>query len=99
MLAIWNGLSVAPLTIKNDRASGVVTPHGGRRVYLGTWLDVTVCTIETLQPAHEVKGSAMGYGGICGADQHDHVLRGALEAPSHDARRPREKTAAGQAEL
>jgi len=59
VLAIWNGLSVAPLTIKNDRASGVVTPHGGRRVYLGTWLDVTVCTIETLQPAHEVKGSAI----------------------------------------
>jgi N-methylhydantoinase A len=49
----------SPRTIKNHSAGGVVIPHGGRRAYLGTWLDVPVYTIETLQPAHEVKGSAI----------------------------------------
>jgi N-methylhydantoinase A/oxoprolinase/acetone carboxylase beta subunit len=37
----------------------VVIPHGGRRVYLGTWLDVPVYTIDTLQPAQEMKGPAI----------------------------------------
>jgi N-methylhydantoinase A/oxoprolinase/acetone carboxylase beta subunit len=46
----------SPLTIKNYRASGVVTSHRGRRVYLGTWWDVPVYTIDTLRPGNKVNG-------------------------------------------
>lgn len=49
----------SPRTVENYRASGVVTPHGGRRVYLGTWPDVPVYTIDTLRPGHKVKGPAI----------------------------------------
>ncbi|MBI3085614.1 MAG: hydantoinase/oxoprolinase family protein, partial [candidate division NC10 bacterium] len=40
-------------------AAGAVRPQGGRRVYLGTWLDVPVYNLDTLPPGHEVKGPAV----------------------------------------
>jgi N-methylhydantoinase A len=40
-------------------AREVVAPQGGRRVYLGTWLDVPVYHLDTLQPGYEVDGPAI----------------------------------------
>ena len=34
-------------------------PHGSRRVYLGTWLDVPVYALDTIQPGDEVAGPAI----------------------------------------
>ena len=39
--------------------AGALRPHGGRRVYLGAWLDVPVYTLDALSPGHEVKGPAI----------------------------------------
>jgi N-methylhydantoinase A/oxoprolinase/acetone carboxylase beta subunit len=43
--------------IPNTREMAV--PHGRRRVYLGTWLDVPVYDLDTLQPGDEVEGPAI----------------------------------------
>jgi N-methylhydantoinase A len=40
-------------------ARGAVAPHGGRRVYLGTWLDVPVYHLDTMRPGYEVEGPAI----------------------------------------
>jgi N-methylhydantoinase A len=41
------------------KAAGAVRPHGGRRAYLGAWLDVPVYHLEALSPGHEVTGPAI----------------------------------------
>ncbi len=40
-------------------AREAVAPQGSRRVYLGTWLDVPVYHLDTLQPGYEVDGPAI----------------------------------------
>jgi N-methylhydantoinase A len=40
-------------------AREAVAPPGGRRVFLGTWLDVPVYHLDTLQPGCEVDGPAI----------------------------------------
>jgi N-methylhydantoinase A len=40
-------------------AGEAVAPQGHRRVYLGTWLDVPVYHLDTLQPGYEVEGPAI----------------------------------------
>jgi N-methylhydantoinase A len=48
-------LPAEPILDARDTAS----PHGRRRVYLGTWLDVPVYELDTLQPGDEVEGPAI----------------------------------------
>ncbi len=38
---------------------GTLRPSGGRRVYLGTWVDVPVYDLDRVSPGHEVKGPAV----------------------------------------
>ncbi|HWU36678.1 MAG TPA: hypothetical protein VN203_03465, partial [Candidatus Acidoferrum sp.] len=40
-------------------ATGTLRPSGGRRVYLGRWLDVPVYDLDRLSPENEVKGPAI----------------------------------------
>jgi len=48
-------LPVEPILNVRERAA----PHGSRRVYLGTWLDVPVYELDTLQAGDEVEGPAI----------------------------------------
>jgi N-methylhydantoinase A len=57
-LAVVGVLPLLPAEpIPNTREMAV--PHGRRRVYLGTWLDVPVYDLDTLQPGDEVEGPAI----------------------------------------
>jgi N-methylhydantoinase A len=40
-------------------SNGAARPRGGRRVYLGGWVDVPVYDLDTLPAGHEVKGPAV----------------------------------------
>lgn len=39
--------------------NGAARPRGGRRIYLGGWVDVPVYDLDTLPAGHEVKGPAV----------------------------------------
>jgi N-methylhydantoinase A len=39
--------------------TGPLRPSGGRRVYLGTWVDVPVYDLDRVSPGYEVKGPAV----------------------------------------
>jgi N-methylhydantoinase A len=57
-LAVVGELPLLPAEpILNTRE--MAAPHGRRRVYLGTWLDVPVYDLDTLQPGDEVEGPAI----------------------------------------
>jgi len=57
-LAVVGELPMLPAEpILNARK--MATPHGSRRVYLDTWLDVPVFELDTLRPGDEVAGPAI----------------------------------------
>jgi N-methylhydantoinase A len=57
-LAAVGELPTLPAEPVIDARETVAAP-GSRRVYLGTWLDVPVYELDTLQPGHEVAGPAL----------------------------------------
>jgi N-methylhydantoinase A len=57
-LAVVGELPVLPTEPVRD-ARETVAPQGSRRVYLGTWQDVPVYELDTLQPGDAIEGPAI----------------------------------------
>jgi N-methylhydantoinase A len=57
-LAVVGALPTLPAEPVIDPRRTVAAP-GSRRVYLGTWLDVPVYELDTLQPGDAVAGPAL----------------------------------------
>jgi N-methylhydantoinase A len=57
-LAVVGELPVLPAEPVRD-ARDTVVPPGSRRVYLGTWQDVPVYELDSLQPGDQIEGAAI----------------------------------------
>jgi N-methylhydantoinase A len=57
-LAVVGELAMLPAEPVLD-ARGTAAAHGSRRVYLGTWQDVPVYELDTLQPGNTIEGPAI----------------------------------------